>query len=540
MEKRKGYSRYNETLYPGGIEYLDTFKTKEIEVMMVCTPTKLYADGLEICTVNKTIVGLTYLNNYYFVDGENIRVFGKMPQTPSSHIVLIGTPINEYKVFTIVNPPTGFTPLAKPAIFGKWNYDYDYSNIWYEPCQNELEDTYKGANLLPTSPTIIAMHGDRLYMNGDAVNPGNVFITDVQNAFYMPVGLPIQMPPNGQEINSMSVYMDSLVVGRKTDVNIIYGNTNRTTLDSGIFTRKSMNVHCGMANHNATSLAHDMLFYLGDDGIVYRMITPQSDIKTLSTRVISSSLDLKTYPINLTQDKFREMTSLFHDELYYLFHKDVTLVYSYKYQAWTIYKGLSITCATVKDDVIYFGGSDGYVYIQNNDYNDNDMPYPAYWGGKRLDFGTSSNYKQFKDIYVVAHVFDNYKSDIRIRYEIDYVDVQQIAEIKNQISKWGNTLWGDRFITRNISPSLPINIGRRGRKLRINIMNGYIVDNVFTTYENMINQIYPVTGQLYKALDVNKFYFYNIGVYTEIDRSELFQPMKVYEINGEYQIKEKR
>jgi hypothetical protein len=231
---------------------------------------------------------------------------------------------------------------------------------------------------------------------------------------------------------------------------------------------------------------------------------------------------------------------LFHDELYYLFHKDVTLVYSYKYQAWTIYKGLSITCATVKDDVIYFGGSDGYVYIQNNDYNDNDMPYPAYWGGKRLDFGTSSNYKQFKDIYVVAHVFDNYKSDIRIRYEIDYVDVQQIAEIKNQISKWGNTLWGDRFITRNISPSLPINIGRRGRKLRINIMNGYIVDNVFTTYENMINQIYPVTGQLYKALDVNKFYFYNIGVYTEIDRSELFQPMKVYEINGEYQIKEKR
>ena len=548
MEKRKGTKLYKDylTAFPEEIVYLDKYRTpggadRLVTVVMGATSGALYVDHVLVCTVAKKPCGVNYLGAYYFVDGStNVRVYGKFPQaTSGDHIKVIGTPIATLTLMTRANPTTGFTPLGTTFTTGVWTYNYTLGLIIYEPCANELADAKKGANLKPTNPSIIMLYKDRLVMDGDLINPGNVFLTDIDNAFYNPVGLPMQLPPNGLPITGMRVFSDSIVVGRKEDMYAIYGNTNIQSTD-GVFIVKKINTHTGFMNNNAISEAHNYLFYLGSDGVVYQMHTTQTDVSVLATTEISKQLNLFKYPISLDFAKLKKCFSIFDNDKFYLFHKDVTLVYSYKFMAWTMYKGIKANCAVVMNDELVIGSNDCLLYGSSETYSDNGYPIVAYWSSKALDLGVPSNYKQFKELYIISHVYDEFTSNIDVRYEIDYVDVFQTATILNQISKWGKAVWGSRFITRNISPSLAVTIGRRGKKLRFIIKNGYALTGDVATYTDLALIETPIHLQIYRVRDINKYYRYSLGEYVEFDSAEVLQPMKVYEINGEYNIKGKR
>lgn len=540
MDKRRGTVKYDNFNYNDSITFMDKFRTNTgDDKLIVCTNTELYVDKVKLCDVTKTISGITYLNNYYFVDSNSIRIYGKFPQVDSGeHIKIIGTPVVDYTLMTIVNPPV-YTPLGASFTVGVWKYNYTSNIIWYEPCQQELDDTYKGTNLLPTNPSIICMHGNRLFLDGDLINPGNIFISDILNAFYFPVGLPIQLPPNGQAITGMKVFMDSVVAGRHDDLHVIYGNTNRTTLQD-VFTLKKINAHTGFMNNNSISEAHNYLFYLGSDAVVYKMHTTQTDVNVLATSELSQKLDLFKYPIELDYDKMKNCCSVFDNDKFYLFHSTVTLVYSYKFMAWTLYKGVTVSCSIRLDNELFLGSIDNFIYISSEGYDDSGIPIVAYRSSKMFDFGYSSNYKQFKELYIIAHVFDGFLSDINIRYEIDYVDVMQISTIANQIGRWGKAKFGERFLTRNISPSLPITIGRRGRKLRIIIMSGEYIKETVPTFTDLEKILVPVYKSLYRTSDTGIFYRYAFGEFTIVPTDELYQPLRVYEINGEFTVKGKR
>lgn len=542
MEKRKGTEKYDNFNYSKPITFMDKFRTREgIDKLIISTSSELFVDKVKLCDVETTISGITYLNNYYFVDSKSIRVYGKFPQvSEGDHIKVIGTPINDYALMTVANPPKPYTPLDTSYTMGVFRYDYTNKKIWYEPCQQELDDTYKGDNLLPTNPSMICMHGDRIFMDGDLINPGNVFITDILNAFYTPVGMPMQLPPNGQPITGMRVFMDSVVVGRAEDMYVIYGNTNRTNL-SNAFLMKKINTHTGFINNNTIVEAHNYLLFLGNDGIVYRMHTTQTDVNVLATAELSLALDLFKYPIELDFVKMKSCSAIFDSDKFYLFHPSVTLVYSYKFMAWTLYKGIATSYAVRFNNELLLGSTDNYIYSSTSGYDDSGIPIVAYWSSKMFDFGYASNYKQFKELFVIAHVYNDYTSTINVRYEIDYVDVVQTASIVNKISKWGTAIWGvDRFITRNIVPSLPITIGRRGRKLRFIIKNGEPITKSVATYNDLALIVTPVHLNLYRVIDTGKIYRYALGDFTEMSIIDLYQPLKVYEINGEFSIKGKR
>ena len=540
MEKRKGTKKFDDFDYGHAITFMDKFRVRDgTDKLIVSTDTELFVDKVKLCDVANSISGVTYLNQYYFVDGESINIYGKFPQADEGeHIKVIGTPVDDYVVMTVIDPPT-YTPLVSSYTMGVYRYNYSSHTMWYEPCQQELDDSYKGVGIVPTNPSMICMHKDRLFMDGDLINPGNVFISDILNALYYPVGLPIQLPPNGQAITGMKVFMDSVVCGRPDDIHVIYGNTNRTALQD-VFTMKKINAHCGFVNNNTVVEAHNYLFYLGSDGVVYQMHTTQTDVNVLATSVLSKQLDLFKYPIELSFTDMKICSSIFDDDKFYLFHPKVTLVYSYKFMAWTLYKGINVMFAVNIDNDLLLGSNDHYIYSSLNEYHDSGIPIVAYYASKMFDFGYASNYKQYKELYVIAHVFNDFISTINVRYEIDYVDVEQVATIINQISKWGVAVWGDRFITRNIAPSLPVTIGRRGRKLRFIIKNGEVIKQIVPSFIDLDSIVTPVYLNLYKVTDTGKFYRYSFGNFTEVPTTDLFQPLKVYEINGEFSLKGKR
>lgn len=542
LEKRKGTTILYGYNFDNPIVFIDTFRTAHgVEHFVVATTTSMFIDNVKVCDVFGAVSGVTYLNNYYFVDGRDIRVYGKFPQADEgAHIHVIGTPVDDYVLMTVVNPKF-HTPLDASYTTGRFCYSYELGSneVWYEPCRQELDDMFKGTNLLPKSPTIIAMHGDRLFIGGDKDNPGNIYITDIMNVFYTPVGMPIQLPPNGLEITGMKVFMDSVVVGRRDDLHVIYGITNRTTSD-GLFTLNKINCHTGFMNNNSISEAHNYLMFLGSDGIVYKMHTTNTNMTVLATSELSKALDLFKYPIDLNMDKLKVCSSIFFNDKYYLFHKDITLVYSYKFLAWTIFKGVSANCGSIFNRELVLGSEDHYIYHNADSYDDNGIPIVAYRASKMYDFGYPSNYKQFKELFIIGHVYDDYISDINIRYEIDYVDVVQTATIVNKMSRWGITKWGDRYITRNICPSLPVTIGRRGRKIRFIIKNGEAITQSVASFSDLVNIVHPVHMNLYRTIDTGLIYRYALDEYTVVPTNELFQPMKLYELNGEFSIKGKR
>ena len=121
-------------------------------------------DLVKLCDVYSEISGSNYIGKYYFVDGDDLRMYDG---------------IDTYK---IVEPTPGFTDPS-PAKIGKlfmhttksesafsgvnldsFNGGVDYNQtiakIWYEPCQLELDDSFNGKNVIPKNPKYICLQGN--------------------------------------------------------------------------------------------------------------------------------------------------------------------------------------------------------------------------------------------------------------------------------------------------------------------------------------------------------------------------------------------
>ena len=59
---------------------------------------------------------------------------------------------------------------------GVLNVDYTNSNIWYEPCKAEIEDEYKGVNVIPKNIKYIVGHKGRIFASGDREDDDNIYI----------------------------------------------------------------------------------------------------------------------------------------------------------------------------------------------------------------------------------------------------------------------------------------------------------------------------------------------------------------------------
>lgn len=543
MVKRDGVEYYDGQALSTSVTYIDEFKPyNDVSQLIRASNTEVYAGSTKIADVAGKVNGRNYLGYYYFVDGAKIRVYGKFPQTTDTYTKVIGTATNTYRTFELANPPSGYTPLPTSHVQGVWAYDYTNNKCWYEPCENEVADTYKGANVLPVNPKYIEIRAERLYLAGSATDNDNVFITDIGNGFYFPVYLPIQLPPNSDQITGLVTFHDTVVVGRKNDIHVIYGNTNRTDLNTAMFQLKQVSTHTGFASQDAVDLVNNFLFFLGSDGNVYAMNTTKTDVDLLSTQIINTHIDIFKAPISVTTNDLATASSIFFKDEWLLAIGDKVLVYSYRHRAFTLYKysNVNMKCFYVKDYVLLYGSNTGRVLKNSATYSDLGAPYQAFWKSRLLDMDEPTTYKQFREFYLVAHTFENFSSNIDLKFEIDHVDVDESYGLLNEASVWGKTKFGGRFINRNIVASLPIVLGRRGRTFRFTFSNGHFAQPSVANYADLTSYPGLKEGFLVYVTNDSKYYLFQDSVWTEQSNEALFQPMRVYEVSGQYELRGKR
>ena len=545
MDKRYGsvvFDAVNVANLINPVVFIDEYKPyNSTDVLLRATSSKLYADGVEIYTVNGQISGENYNGKYYFSDGSGLYAYGIFHQTTTTYTKVIGTPITTHIVTKTVSPPVDYFPLDTSHVRGVTVVDYNINQVWYEPCQKELEDTHKGANVVPDNIKYIVTHGGRLFASGDNDDDDNVFISDVQNPYYFAVILPIQLPPNSDNVVGLVVYDDSVVVGRNDDIYAINGLTNRANEGVPLFTLRKLNTHTGFANNKSINVVHNFLFFLGSDGNAYAISSAKQSESILSTQLISKQIDLFKDPISFTNTEIRGAVSYFHDDIWYVSIQDKVLLYSYRHVAWSMFKGLNMRSLYKLNDELIWGDTNGDVVKFSNDYLDQGVPFIAEWHSKNFDMDTSITFKHFREFFLVSHVFNELSSDIRVLFQVDHSDIKDEIIVSNQISRWGISSFGDRFITRNINASFPFVIGRRGRYIKIILKNSYDVqDTVYTTSDlDFVTGLVDGSTLVYVSQD-NTYYLYKESAWHLMSNIDLNQPMRVYEINGEYELRGKR
>lgn len=541
MEKRKGSVKVDELKLDGPITFVGKFKPyKEADVVLRATDTKLYAGTTEITTLKGRMMGVNFMGKFIFVDGEKIRVFGRFPQKDTTYEKVIGTPVDTNVLMELVKTPEGYTQLDQTHVRGVARYDYTNKKMWYEPCKLEVEDTYQGTNVLPDEPKYVVVHKGRLFISGADKDDDNVFLSDLNNPYYFPVYLPIQLPPNSDKVRGLHVFDDSVVVGRQFDMFAITGITNRTDIGGEPFRLKKLNTHTGFASNRAVSTAHNYLFYFGADGHAYMMSNVRAESTTLITQVLSQQVDIKIAPIDLKVEDFVDASATFYDNIWYVTVKDKVLLYSYSTRTWSMYNALNARSFYVDDLTLTWGNQDGYYMKHSEDYMDDGVPFTAFWKSSWFDMDDANSVKFFREFYLVAHTFEEVDSDIRVTFEIDYIDVKDEVMLKNQISVWGKAKFGDKFITRRINESIPFVIGRHGRSIRFTFTNGYILGAPVNSRSELDAYESKRESTIVLIKNESLYVRYTNGKWEDVDFAWINQGMKIYQMNGDYEYRGKR
>lgn len=120
-------------------------------------------------------------------------------------------------------------------------------------------------------------------------------------------------------------------------------------------------------------------------------------------------------------------------------------------------------------------------YLSSLCYNDSGDAYESRWESKDIDFGYPSKIKQIRKMWVTANTYKYFLSKVHFDAYIDYSETNTDFTMTNQISLWGASVFGSRFINKNTVDSTPIQINKRGRIIRFKLWNDQI-DQPFRLY----------------------------------------------------------
>ena len=539
LETRYGQKYYDDKVIDGEIIFIDEYKPyRDPNQLIRATNTEMHIGELIVPLVGKPS-GVNHLGKYYFSDGKTLKVYGKFTDENSIYTRVVGESTG-YDVYTIVSPAMEHEQLPAEHTMGVKVVDHVEKTVCYEPCKNEFEDTFKGACVVPDSVKYVVSHGARLFVSGNENDDDNIFITDLQNPIYFAVSLPLQIPPTSDKITGLHVFDNSLIVGRENDIYVVLGSTNRHGIGVEVFSLKRLNTHTGFASHTAVDIAHNYLIFLGSDGTVYALQNSRTNERELATMVLSRTIDLTAEPIGLTKDDYKDAVSCFHNNEWHLSMKNKTLVYSYSHISWVMYTNLNVRSAFAIDGELVWGRPEGRIAMfDKENFFDFGLPYQSTWYSKIFDMDDANSFKQFREFFLVAKTFGVEYSDIYVTFEVDYAEMRDRAIVSNQISIWGKSIWGDRFINNNINESIPFVIGRRGRNIRIKVTNGYELDGVVEDYSYLENYPEKKDGLLVR-LENGENYLYMNREWLFLKGEELNQRMKLYQINGDYELRGKR
>lgn len=361
----------------------------------------------------------------------------------------------------------GFTDKFR----GKDQEDTILKQVWYEPCEYELDSDYLGENYIPKNPSVIVIHRDRLFFSGDGNHPHEVYMTDISNTLYCPVFSGLQVPPTGDEIVDMVVFDDALIVARHNDIYTIYGGSPDPT-SSDVFRMKKMDTHIGMMSGKCSALLNNFLFYLGYDGKMYRLNTPTTFTEYLVTKPLTRDVDLTLSPLNLTVFDMLNCSAVAYNNSFFLHMGDKTIVYSFDNQAFTYYTGWKASCLYTDGVDLYLGRSDGRLSMYDKAVTDDcGEPIEWRWYSKRFDFNTAVNYKYFKQALVTSHAYDDTPSYFSLSVEVDNHITREARRIPSNQSLFGVATYGQPFNNQSVVKSNWMMLDYRGRNIKLKLTN---------------------------------------------------------------------
>lgn len=498
LEKRKGSTLYSPTIHSEAVTFLDEYEPYNAPNQMVrAGKTSMTIDNAGTLTTLSLTGGNgvdaeNFLGLYLFCDGGVLKCYGTYPQVTDTFNRVVGTPTGTYKVMTIVSTPTDYTPLATSYAQGVTVYDYTNGKIWYEPCQNERDDPYKGFSVVPPRLRYITSLNGRVYASGDNRDDDNIFITDVGNPFYFPPSLPIQIPPNSDAVRGLIVYNDAVLVGRKHDLHIIMGDTNNPTLGLSVFELRKLNAHSGFASNKSVTIAHNYLFYVGYDGNCYAMNNTSASDVLLITTVLNKKVDFMNAPFALTHDDISDSVAFFFDNVWYVSIKGYVFCYYYLNQAWTVWNGLNARSFYAQDYVMLWGNDAGQVCKFSTDYLDQENPIYAFWLSGTIDLNEPYLEKYWRSFFLVSRTFRGYQSPVNLTFDLDFVKVYNKFTVDNPQAIFGTSKFGDKWSANETNISLPFTLGRRSRTIKLRIESG--LDNTPLRFYQ-INGEYETRGK---------------------------------------------
>lgn len=548
MEKRKGTTAFDSGVMDSPIVFIDEYRPSNPDApddgdqLIRATRKEIRFDANLVRTFPKEgyVSGINHEGKYIFADGSGLFSYGRFTDRPGTHVKIVGTQISDFVLMEIVSPPSGFTPLAKPEKTGVRVLDFTNRKVWYEPCAYEIEDTFKEGNVVPKNPRFIVAKEGRIYVAGDDKDNDTVAISDTGNPYYFPAVLPLQLPPNSDRIAGLAVYNNAVVVGRRLDIHAIIGDTNRTDSGLPVFQLKRINSHFGFASHRSVVNAHNYLFFLGSDSNFYALRNLEYNTDNISTQIISKTLNIHGFPIDVTKDNIWHSSGVFFNDCYYCSVGDKILIYHYLHQAWTMYDQIEATSFHVLFNTLLMGAKSGKILMHGTDYLDEGRPYRAMWRTKWLDMGDSNSLKMFRDFFIVSRSTKDYTSTVNIKFEVDYQDIDRNVDIETIFSVYGASKWGDYYTNREVNASLPFQIFRRGRTIRVTFWNTEHATHEVETFSDLEAIPNPTRGIIAHVKDSGKYYILGDIEWREWLPEEYNQGMCLLQLSGEYEFKWKR
>lgn len=551
--KRNGTEFFDSTDLPDPILYIDEYRPyTEPDQLIRATKNGIFLGSERIKNITGQISGLNFNGLYFFADGEKLHAFGSFPQEQVEPFIrIIGTPTPGNHLFTVENPPADYVPLDTTYTVGVTVYSYTSNQVWYEPCQNEILDTYKGANVVPTGLQFLTDLNGRMYASGAKDSDDTVYITDIQNPYYFPVYLPLQLPPNSDAVRGLATFDNSVVVSREYDMYAIRGNSNRLDTGDNLYELFKLNTHTGFANNESHDVAHNYLFYVGADGQCYALMNVTSG-ENLSTTILNKQVDFLKQPfykfdstnkVPLTKQDVVKARTYFFQNNWHVAVGDQIALYNYETQAWSLYNGLNASAFYHKDYKLIIGRNDGRTTVFTDQYLDLGEPFLATWWSKRLDLGDPLTFKHFRDFFISLYPHVDHASDVRITVLVDGKQVNVIDIARSVIARYGKAVWGDMYVTVDSVVQIPFYVNLRGRFIQFKVSNAWNVAKEVFEFGDLTTVVPRTFNEtLAKVTSENKYYLFTDGDVSWVEKKEedLNQPLKFIQLAGDYELRRRR
>lgn len=282
------------------------------------------------------------------------------------------------------------------------------------------------------------------------------------------------------EILDIRTFRDAIVIFCKRTIWALYGSGS----NMANYTLIKINVPFGCISRDSITVVENDIYYLSIDG-VYKLFA--TDMSYISARKVS--LPIEPFIKGISIENQQKASGVYFQNKFLLsFPTGDTLIYDlalrseYQDGAWCRWTNVQANSWITKDNILQFTSNNGCIYkFVENQYNDDGIAIPYKVILKLYDFGSQTQYKKFKGMWIIAKQYDSQSSTFNITGTIDYVPINLMDNSTDQSMVWDegefdDTTWD--FIDVVVTP---LRVRQKGRNIQLTITSDKL-DEPFTLY----------------------------------------------------------